>query len=126
MLPNGNKLQMKRKSEQATEHRSFTAADVLMGRVTAGDVLSQLAARDFGRGPSPDASQQILAIEHLGRLVREARQGRKLSQQDFADLAGVGRRFLSELENGKPTLEFGKVLKAAAAAGIDLFAKKRG
>ncbi len=46
----------------------------------------------------------------LGRLVRKVREGRGLSQQEFADLAGVGRRFLSELENGKPTLELGKVL----------------
>nr|WP_318036956.1 helix-turn-helix transcriptional regulator [Mesorhizobium sp. AR02] len=61
----------------------------------------------------------------LGRLVRKVREGRGLSQQEFADLAGVGRRFLSELENGKPTLELGKVLKVANAAGISLFARER-
>ncbi|OBQ75402.1 hypothetical protein A8146_01645 [Mesorhizobium loti] len=61
----------------------------------------------------------------IGRLVREARKRGNFSQQKFADLAGVGRRFLSELENGKPTLELGKVLKVANAAGIVLFARKR-
>jgi y4mF family transcriptional regulator len=61
----------------------------------------------------------------LGQLVRQAREERKLSQQDFADLAGVGRRFLSELENGKATLELGKVLKVLQAAGFDLFAGRR-
>lgn len=61
----------------------------------------------------------------LGRLVRKVREGRGFSQQEFADLAGVGRRFLSELENGKPTLELGKVLKVANAAGISLFARER-
>ncbi|MFC0804525.1 MULTISPECIES: helix-turn-helix transcriptional regulator [Sinorhizobium] len=61
----------------------------------------------------------------LGRIVREAREARNLSQQDFADLAGVGRRFLSELENGKATLEFQKVLKVAHAAGISIFAQPR-
>jgi HTH-type transcriptional regulator/antitoxin HipB len=61
----------------------------------------------------------------LGRLVRSVRERRKLSQQEFADLAGVGRRFLSELENGKPTLELGKVLKVAGAAGIAVFARER-
>ncbi|QKD02930.1 helix-turn-helix transcriptional regulator [Mesorhizobium loti] len=61
----------------------------------------------------------------LGRLVRKVREGRGLSQQEFADLAGVGRRFLSELENGKPTLELGKVLKVANAAGIALLARER-
>ncbi|KJF71463.1 MULTISPECIES: type II toxin-antitoxin system Y4mF family antitoxin [unclassified Rhizobium] len=61
----------------------------------------------------------------LGRMVRRLRESRKLSQQEFADLAGVGRRFLSELENGKPTLEFEKVLQVARAAGISLFARGR-
>jgi len=58
----------------------------------------------------------ITSPADLGRLVRAARKRRDFSQQQFADLAGVGRRFLSELENGKPTLELGKVLKVAGAA----------
>jgi y4mF family transcriptional regulator len=49
----------------------------------------------------------------------------RLSQQQFADLAGVGRRFISELENGKPTLELGLVLQVCKAAGIDVVAKRR-
>ena len=61
----------------------------------------------------------------LGRLVRQAREKRLMSQQDFADLAGVGRRFVSELENGKATLELGKVIKVARAAGLSLLARGR-
>lgn len=75
--------------------------------------------------PSADNSV-IAAVKDIGNLVRETRRARKLSQQAFSDLAGVGRRFLSELENGKTTLEFDKVLQVATAAGIDLFARKRG
>ncbi|WP_221969457.1 helix-turn-helix transcriptional regulator [Rhizobium laguerreae] len=70
-------------------------------------------------------TKQINTPEDLGRMVRHAREERRLSQQVFADLAGVGRRFLSELENGKTTLEFDKVLKVARAAGISLFARDR-
>jgi y4mF family transcriptional regulator len=62
---------------------------------------------------------------HFGELVRLARQKQGLSQQHLADAAGVGRRFLSEVESGKSTLEFGKVLQVAAAAGIDLLARLR-
>jgi len=40
-------------------------------------------------------------------------------------MAGVGRRFVSELENGKETLEIGRVLKVCQALGIDLVARKR-
>jgi y4mF family transcriptional regulator len=58
-------------------------------------------------------------------LVREVREQRKLSQQGLADLVGVGRRFISELENGKVTLEFDRVLQVAAACGIDVLARRR-
>jgi y4mF family transcriptional regulator len=80
--------------------------------------------------PAPQSTEvkSVLAVgspADIGRLVRKARDERGLSQQEFADLAGVGRRFLSELENGKPTLELGKVLKVSAAAGLSLFARER-
>lgn len=70
----------------------------------------------------PPPARPITTSGDLGQLVRHAREQRKMSQQDFADLAGVGRRFLSELENGKTTLEFDKVVQVASAAGIDLLA----
>jgi y4mF family transcriptional regulator len=73
----------------------------------------------------PVKLSKITTAVDIGRLVLNARQERALSQQHFADLAGVGRRFISELENGKPTLEFDKVLQVAGAIGIDLFAKER-
>jgi y4mF family transcriptional regulator len=72
--------------------------------------------------PQPGA---ISSPADLGRLVRAARKRRGVAQQVFADAAGVGRRFLSELENGKPTLELGKVLTVASAAGIVIFAGER-
>ena len=62
----------------------------------------------------------------IGKLVKRARKSMKLTQSDFAAHAGVGRRFVSELEGGKPTLEFDKVIACAIAAGIDVSAKKRG
>jgi transcriptional regulator with XRE-family HTH domain len=46
------------------------------------------------------------------------------TQQKFADLVGVGRRFLSELEAGKPTLEVGKVLQVASAAGVSILVRE--
>jgi HTH-type transcriptional regulator/antitoxin HipB len=80
----------------------------------------------MGGQQDPSANLPVISSPaDLGQLVRQMREGRRLSQQDFADLAGVGRRFLSELENGKTTLELGKVLKVLQAAGVDLFARKR-
>ncbi|THK36770.1 transcriptional regulator [Ensifer sp. MPMI2T] len=86
--------------------------------------------QDTGRTKAKGSDQrhqasEIVSAGDLGHLVRKAREARKLSQQEFADLAGVGRRFISELENGKATLEFQKVLKVAHAAGISILAQPR-
>jgi HTH-type transcriptional regulator/antitoxin HipB len=106
-------------------------------RLPAGQPISTAVAASAVSMPSVDrfpkaeggndvASATPIASAHdLGRLVRAERERRRLSQQAFADLVGVGRRFISELENGKATLELGKVLQVASATGIDLLARRR-
>jgi HTH-type transcriptional regulator/antitoxin HipB len=62
---------------------------------------------------------QIKTIRELGVLVRKVRAAKGLSQEKAAGLAGVGRRFLSELESGKKeTLEFGLILQVLNRLGI--------
>jgi HTH-type transcriptional regulator/antitoxin HipB len=105
------------------------ARDIAKG---AASTIPALAENGFAL-PSPptdrpddtESSMVIRSAQDMGRLVREAREQRKLSQQAFADLVGVGRRFISELENGKTTLEFDKVLQVASASGIDVLARRR-
>lgn len=67
----------------------------------------------------------IETVADLGALVREARLETGYSQLEFGDLAGAGRRFVSEVENGKETVAFGLTLKVLNAAGWDLVARKR-
>ena len=53
--------------------------------------------------------------------MKQPRNKRKedgLTLADTADLCGVGYRFLSDLENGKPTAELGKTLQALTALGL--------
>ncbi|MEQ1489120.1 MAG: type II toxin-antitoxin system Y4mF family antitoxin [Terricaulis sp.] len=73
--------------------------------------------------PTGAAAQPVKAAIDIGRLIKAAREERGLTQQQLAEAAGVGRRFLSELENGKATLEFDKVLDVARAAGVELMAR---
>lgn len=47
--------------------------------------------------------------EQLASFVREQRRSNRLTQTDLAQLAGVGRRFVSDLERGKPGLRLAKV-----------------
>ena len=67
----------------------------------------------------------IRSVFDLGQAVRIARKEMGMNQQEFAGLAGVGRRFISELERGKATLEIDRVVKVCNAAGIDLLASSR-
>ncbi|MEQ8259032.1 MAG: helix-turn-helix domain-containing protein [Alcanivorax sp.] len=64
--------------------------------------------------------------EELGRRIHAARKAQGLTQVDLAEIAGVGPRFLSELERGKDTVRLGLALKIARLVGLDLFAVPRG
>lgn len=54
----------------------------------------------------------------FGFLVRQRRETLKLRQDDLALAAGVGRRFIIDLEAGKPTCQLGKALLVASAVGL--------
>jgi HTH-type transcriptional regulator / antitoxin HipB len=57
----------------------------------------------------------------VGEFVKARRKANKLNQQQLAELAGVGKRLLVELEAGKPTLRMDAVNKVLA-----VFAKTLG
>lgn len=54
----------------------------------------------------------------LGALIRQVRKKQGITQEDLSALAGVGPRLIGEIERGKPTAEFGKVLKLLGALGL--------
>ncbi|MBD5409698.1 MAG: helix-turn-helix transcriptional regulator [Treponema sp.] len=62
----------------------------------------------------------------ISTVVKERRKALGYTQAEVASFCNVGLRFLSELENGKETLQLGKVLKVVNILGIDLIAKQRG
>ena len=80
-------------------------------------------------GLKPDRSSDIFPIGNMeivsspadiGILVRRTRKAAGLRQDDLAGLAGVGTRFLIELEAGKPTVRLDKLLAVLATLGIAL------
>jgi len=68
----------------------------------------------------------ISTAEDLGRCVRAQRKSQGATQAEFASLCGVGVRFISELENGKPTMELGKVLQVLQCLGLEVLIQPRG
>ena len=61
-----------------------------------------------------------MAPEELGKTIREARRDAGLTQAQVAAAAGVGLRFLIELEAGKPTAQLGKTLAVLTILGCRL------
>lgn len=56
----------------------------------------------------------------IGDFVRERRKANKLSQRELAELAGVGVRFITELERGKETVRLDAVQRVLATFGKTL------
>jgi len=68
----------------------------------------------------PDREISMTTPSNIGESVRSARKGMGLRQDELAAAAGVGLRFLVELERGKATVQLGKVLLVLAAVGLDV------
>jgi len=63
------------------------------------------------------ASEAALAF---GSLIRSRRKALKMRQNQLALATGVGRRFLIDLEAGKPSCQLGRSLLVADALGLKL------
>lgn len=62
-------------------------------------------------------SNRVLTPTEIGDVIRTARKAAGLRQFELAGAAGVGLRFLVELERGKPTAQLGKTLQVLEALG---------
>ncbi|WP_158810896.1 helix-turn-helix domain-containing protein [Beijerinckia sp. L45] len=56
----------------------------------------------------------------LGSFVCDLRRSLKIRQADLAQRAGVSRQWIVALEQGKPTLEVGLVLRTLETLGLDV------
>jgi len=61
-----------------------------------------------------------LSPEDLGTVVKKERKALGLTQAELALASGTGMRFISDLENGKPTCQIGKTLNVLKTLGIRL------
>ena len=58
--------------------------------------------------------------QRVGRLIRSTRKALGVTQRDLAMASGTGLRFIIDLEKGKPTCHFGKVLTVLHTLGIKI------
>lgn len=62
----------------------------------------------------------IQSVNDLGLAVRAVRRHSRVRIDDLAGTAGVSKQFTQDVEHGKPTVQFGRVLKLLAELGIPL------
>lgn len=55
----------------------------------------------------------------IGKYIKEKRKSVGLTQEEFALRAGLGLRFVRELEQGKETVRLDKVNQALAMFGME-------
>lgn len=62
----------------------------------------------------------IQSAVDLGLAVRAVRRHSRVRIDDLAATAGVSKQFTQDVEHGKPTVQFGRMLKVLAELGIPL------
>ena len=62
----------------------------------------------------------IKTTKDISEIVKNKRKTQNLTPVELAQLTNVGVRFLSDLENGKPTCEIEKVLKILNNLGVKI------
>jgi HTH-type transcriptional regulator / antitoxin HipB len=63
---------------------------------------------------------KVATVTDIGVAVRKKREADGLTLADAAGLCGFGYRFMSDLENGKETVQVGKVLNVLTALGLEM------
>lgn len=62
----------------------------------------------------------------LGDSLRRRRKSLGIRQQDAARALGFSTRLVSEIENGRDTVAYGKILRYAGYLAMDLVLRARG
>ena len=69
---------------------------------------------------------KINDVRDFGKAVKDRRKSLGYTQKYISEYTGLSITFISDLENGKKTIEFGKALKLADLLGLDVAVTERG
>lgn len=68
----------------------------------------------------------VTTVQDVGLAIQRTRKQQGLTQLDVAGLAGLGNRFVVELEKGKETVQMQKALDVIALLGLELVIRRKG
>lgn len=61
---------------------------------------------------------EIRKMEDVAEIVRQTRKSQKISQTVLSQASNVGLRFVGDIERGKPTIQFDKLMAVLTSLGI--------
>jgi HTH-type transcriptional regulator/antitoxin HipB len=76
--------------------------------------------------PANQSISRVRTAAELGARVRAARHDSGVDQATAAGLAGVGTRFLGDVERGKESVRLGLVLAVLERLGLEVWIAPRG
>jgi len=59
-------------------------------------------------------------LQHLGDIIKYHRKKAGLSQKSLADVAGVGKTVVFDIEKGKETVQFKSIINVLKALNISI------
>ena len=63
---------------------------------------------------------EINEMTQIAEVVRKTRKKQKVSQTILSQASNVGLRFVGDIERGKPSVQFDKLLAVLTSLGISL------
>mgnify|MGYP003305461678 CR=1 FL=1 len=69
---------------------------------------------------------KITDVKDIGLEIKKRRKALGYTQADISDYTGLSISFIADVEHGKATVEFGKVLKLVNILGLDCLLQVRG
>jgi len=63
---------------------------------------------------------ETLSMKEIATWVRTARKAQKATQVELAQFANVGTRFVRDVEDGKESVQFDKLMRVLSTLGLRL------
>ncbi len=65
-------------------------------------------------------------VKTFGEIIKKQRKKLGYTQKYICEVCGISASYISDLENGKTTIELGKAIYLANLLGIDIEMSERG
>jgi len=75
-------------------------------------------ANQRAENPGPEQPFRLYTASSVGRAIRQYREEAGLTQAQLAEMAGLNRSYLSELEHGKETEQVRRILRLLKLLGV--------